>query len=173
MLKLNLKKESYWLTLLADVKVKVRPLSTAVMSAAQASVIKQITQLRQERKARLEAGADVSDLPDVDDEDTRIGVTEALLVSALARGAVIAWEGVMDQTGTAEAPFNDESLRELMSIWFVAQDFWKQYTAEISLLEIEGNASGLAVSGTSAAGQTTAEDATPTISPAAEASPVI
>ena len=171
MLKLDLKKEPYWLDLPAGVRLKVRPLSTAVMSAAQASVIKQIGDWRQEIKARSESGADVTDIPNVDDENTRMGVTEALLVSALARGAVIAWEGVMDKTGAAESPVNDQNISELMSIWFVSQDFWKQYTAEISLLEIEGNASGLAVSGTSAAGQGIAEGAAPTISPVAEASP--
>ena len=151
MLRLNLKKEPYWLDLPAEVKLKVRPLSTAIMSAAQSSVIKQITDWRQERKSRLEVGADVSDLPDVDDEETRHGLSESLLIKAMARGAVIEWQGVLNSAGDAPAVVNDQAVNDLMDIWFIAQDFWKKYTASLSLLDAEGNVSGLAVNGTSAA----------------------
>lgn len=170
MLRLNLKKEPYWLDLPADVKLKVRPLSTAIMSAAQSSVIKRITDWRQERKSRLEVGADVSDLPDVDDEETRHGLSESLLIKAMARGAVIEWQGVLNSAGDAPAVVNDEAVNDLMDIWFIAQDFWKKYTASLSLLDAEGNVSGLAVNGTSAAGQDTAEHATTKPSRAAKAS---
>lgn len=160
MLRLNLKKEPYWLDLPAEVKLKVRPLSTAIMSAAQSSVIKQITDWRQERKSRLEVGANVSDLPDVDDEETRHGLSESLLIKAMARGAVIEWQGVLNSAGDAPAVVNDQAVNDLMDIWFIAQDFWKKYTASLSLLDAEGNVSGLAVNGTSAAGQDTAEHVT-------------
>ncbi len=159
MLRLNLKKEPYWLDLPAGVKVKVRPLSTAIMSAAQSSVIKQITDWRQERKSRTDIGADVSDLPDVDDELTRLGLSESMLIKALACGAVIEWQGVLGSVGDTVSPVNHQTVNDLMDIWFVAQEFWKQYTASLSLLEAEGNASGLAAAGTSAAGLDIAKDA--------------
>jgi len=170
MLRLNLKKEPYWLDLPAEVKLKVRPLSTAIMSAAQSSVIKTITDWRQERKSRTEVGADVSDLPDVDDEETRHGLSESLLIKAMARGAVIEWQGVLNSAGDAPAVVNDQAVNDLMDIWFIAQDFWKKYTASLSLLDAEGNVSGLAVNGTSAAGQDTAEHATTKPSRVAKAS---
>jgi len=170
MLRLNLQKEPYWLDLPADVKLKVRPLSTAIMSAAQSSVIKQITDWRQERKSRLEVGADVSDLPDVDDEETRHGLSESLLIKAMARGAVIEWQGVLNSAGDAPAVVNDQAVNDLMDIWFIAQDFWKKYTAALSLLGVEGNGSGLAANGTSAAGQDIAEPATTKTFRAAKAS---
>jgi hypothetical protein len=170
MLRLNLKKEPYWLDLPADVKLKVRPLSTAIMSAAQSSVIKQITDWRQERKSRMEVGADVSDLPDVNDEETRHGLSESLLIKAMARGAVIEWQGVLNSAGDAPAVVNEQAVNDLMDIWFIAQDFWKKYTASLSLLDAEGNVSGLAVNGTSAAGQDTAEHATTKPSRVAKAS---
>lgn len=170
MLRLNLQKEPYWLDLPAEVKLKVRPLSTAIMSAAQSSVIKQITDWRQERKSRLEVGADVSDLPDVDDEETRHGLSEALLIKAMARGAVIEWQGVLNSAGDAPAVVNDQAVNDLMDIWFIAQDFWKKYTASLSLLDAEGNVSGLVVNGTSAAGQDIAEHATTKSSRVAKAS---
>jgi hypothetical protein len=170
MLRLNLKKEPYWLELPAEVKVKVRPLSTAIMSAAQSSVIKQITDWRQERKSRLEIGADVGDLPDVDDEETRLGLSESMLIKALARGAVIEWQGVLIAKGDAPASVNDQAVNDLMDIWFVAQEFWKQYTNSLTLLEAEGNGLGLAASGTSAAGLDIAKDATKKPSRVAKAS---
>jgi hypothetical protein len=170
MLRLNLKKEPYWLELPAEVKVKVRPLSTAIMSAAQSSVIKQITDWRQERKSRLEIGADAGDLPDVDDEETRLGLSESMLIKALARGAIIEWQGVLIAKGDAPASVNDQAVNDLMDIWFVAQEFWKQYTNSLTLLEAEGNGSGLAVSGTSAAGLDIAKHATKKPSRVAKAS---
>jgi hypothetical protein len=170
MLRLNLKKEPYWLDLPAEVKLKVRPLSTAIMSAAQSSVIKQITDWRQERKSRTEVGADVSDLPDVDDEETRLGLSESLLIKALARGAVVEWQGVLNSAGDAPALLNDEAVNDLMDIWFIAQDFWKHYTSSLSLLEAEGNGYRLAANGTSAAGLDIAEPATTKPSRAAKAS---
>lgn len=161
MLRLNLKKEPYWLDLPAAVRVKVRPLTTAIMSAAQSQVIKQIVAMREERKV------DIS-LPDVDDEQTRLGLSESLLIKAMARGAILEWEGVMQPDSDTTAPICEQTVNDLMDIWFVAQEFWKQYTSSLSLLEAEGNSSGPAPNGISAAGPDTAESAMNSNSPAAE-----
>ena len=149
MLRLNLKKESYWLEMPANVRLHVRPLTTAIMSAAQSQVIKRILAMREERKAD-------PTLPDVDDDQTRLGLSESLLIKALARGAVIEWQGVMMPDSDTPAPVTDQTVHDLMDIWFIAQEFWKQYTSSLFLLEAEGNASGLAVNGTTAAGRATA-----------------
>lgn len=161
MLRLNLKKEPYWMQLPASVRVKVRPLTTAVMSAAQSQVIRQIVAIREACKTDLT-------LPDVDDEQTRLALSESLLIKALGRGAIIEWEGVMLPDSDALAPISDQTVNDLMDIWFMAQEFWKQYTNSLSLLDAEGNGSGLAPSGISAAGQDTAESATTKGSPAPE-----
>lgn len=161
MLRLNLKKEPYWIQLPAAVRVKVRPLTTAVMSAAQSQVIKEIIAMREDHKTDLT-------LPDVDNEQTRLGLSEALLIKALAHGSIIEWEGVMLPDSDVLAPINDQTVSDLMDIWFVAQEYWKQYTSSLLLLDAEGNGSGLALSGTSAAGQDTAESATTSNSPAPE-----
>lgn len=167
MLRLNLKKESYWLDLPAGVRVKVRPLSTAVMIAAQTSVIKQIVDWRKEREARIEANGDASDLPDVDNDEIRHGLTESLLCKAMARASIIEWEGVMLPDKDDPAPVNNTGINDLMDIWFISQEFFKQYTASLSLLEVEGNGSGLVAAGTSAAGQNTAKAAATKASPVA------
>lgn len=163
MLRLNLKKEPYWMQLPASVRVKVRPLTTAVMSAAQSQVIKQIIALREDRKNN-------PTLADIDDDQTRLALSESLLIKALARGAIIEWEGVMLPDNDALAPISDQTVDDLMDIWFVAQEFWKQYTSSLALLDAEGNGSGLAPNGTLAAGQDIAESATTNNSPVPEGS---
>ncbi|TAE80786.1 MAG: hypothetical protein EAZ74_06080 [Alphaproteobacteria bacterium] len=95
MLKLDLQKKPYWLELPAGIRVKVRPFTSALMNAAQLSVKKQIEALREEHQLRREAGADLSDMPDIEDEDTRFGWSESMLVKAVARAAIIEWEGVL------------------------------------------------------------------------------
>src|SRR4051812_43732848 len=130
MLRLNLKKEPYWLELPAKVRLLVRPLSTAIMSSAQSLVIKQITS----------------------QEVANPGLSESLLIKALGHSAIIEWQGVMNAEGTEPAPVNEQNINDLMDIWFIAQEFWKQYTSSLFLLEEEGNGLEPAVNGTSAVG---------------------
>lgn len=163
MLRLNLKKEPYWIPLAAGVRVQVRPLTTAVMSAAQSQVIKQIIALRELRKTDIT-------VPDVDDEETRMGLSESLLIKSLARGAIIAWEGVMQPESDAPAVVNEQTVTDLMDIWFIAQEFWKEYSSSLALLQLEGNASGPVRHGTTPAGPATATRATKRCSPVAGAS---
>lgn len=157
MLKLNLQKEPYWLDLPAQIKLKVRPLSTAVMSAAQHQSIQELLAMQEERKTRLEAGADVDDIPNLDNPAVRRGLTETVLIKALARHAILEWEGVMRPDSDAPAEITDQSISDLMDVWFVADAFWKQYTRSLDLLESEGNGSRPAANGTSAAGLPTAD----------------
>lgn len=144
MLKLNLHKDPFWLELTAGVRVYVKPLTTVLMNMAQSQVVQQI---RQQRDLELNAS-----------NDLRSGLAEALLVKSLAQLAILEWQGVMDQDGTATAPINKQTISDLMDIWFIAQDFWKQYTASLELLEAEGNASGHVPSGTTEAALITVED---------------
>ena len=170
MLKLDLQKKPYWLELPAGIRVKVRPFTSALMNAAQLSVKKQIEALRDEHQLRREAGADLSDMPDIEDEDTRFGWSESMLVKAVARAAIIEWEGVLKPEADEPAPITKQTVSELMDVWFVAQEFWQKYSASLSRLEAEGNSSRLAANGTSGAGHHTALDVLPTISPAVEES---
>lgn len=159
MLKLNLQKEPYWLELPAQVRVKVKPLSSAVMQVAQNQAVREMLELRKERAARLESGADVTGIPDIDDSHIRNALSETLLINALARQAILEWEGVMLPDNDAPAPVNAQTVADLMDIWFIAQEFWKQYTRSLDLLAIEGNGSRPVANGTSAAGRNTARDA--------------
>ena len=143
MLRLNLQKEPYWMDLPSGVRVRVRPLSTAIMNAAQSIVIKQIKEMQEDESVLK---------PNLDVDSIRFGLSEALLVKALAQAAIIEWEGVMQPEGDAVAKVTQQSVAELMDIWFIGQEFWKQYTTSYFVLEVEGNASRPGVNGTTAAG---------------------
>jgi hypothetical protein len=143
MLRLNLQKEPYWMELPSGVRVRVRPLSTAIMNAAQSLVIKQIKEMQEDESVLK---------PNLDVDSIRFGLSEALLVKALAQAAIIEWEGVMQPEGDAVAKVTQQSVAELMDIWFIGQEFWKQYTTSYFVLEVEGNASRPGVNGTTAAG---------------------
>lgn len=169
MLKLNLQKEPYWLELPAQVRVKVKPLTSAVMQMAQNQAVREMLELRKERDSRMETGADVTGIPDIGDPHTRNALSETMLVKALARQAILEWEGVMLPDSAAPAPVNAQTADDLMDIWFIAQEFWKQYTRSLDLLESEGNGSRPAANGTSAAGRNTAGGARKRSSPAPRA----
>ncbi len=139
MIRLNLKKEPYWLDLPSEVRVLVRPLSTAIMSAAQSMVIKQIKALQAENN--------------LENEQIRLGLSQSLLIKALAVAAITEWEGVFLPEGEEIAAINEQSICDLMDIWFIGQEFWEKYTTSFFLLETEGNGSRPAVHGTLAAGQ--------------------
>jgi hypothetical protein len=147
MLKLKLKREPYWIDLPSSVRLFVRPLSTAIMSAAQSSVIKDIAALKEKKDAILDAKTD----------DEHRGLYHSLLIKAVARHAIIKWENVLSQDSDEIAPVVDKNINDLMDIWFMAQDFWRQYTDALSMLESEGKFSGLEQSGTSVAGPDTAK----------------
>ena len=139
MLKLNLKTAPYWLDLPGKVKIKVKPITTAIMSAAQTMAVDQYRQL-------VESGQ-----IDAQNDALRKGVGESLLIKALGQLAIIEWEGVLSADSDNPAPVNEQTVGDLMDIWLIAQDFMKAYVTQFSLLETEGNVSAPAANGTSAA----------------------
>ena len=159
MLKLNIQKDPYWITLPANVKVKVKPLGSAVMNLAQHQTIQHLIEMQKDRKQRLAGGEDVSNFPDMENHAVRSSFSETLLTRALATIAIVEWEGVMQSEKDEPAELNEQNILQLMDIWYVADSFWKQYTKSVEILESEGNASGLAANGISAAGQNTAASA--------------
>lgn len=171
MLKLDLKKEPYWLELQAEVRLKVKPLTSAIMHLAQAQAVRVMLAVQTERKALLESGIDVSDLPDLENEHVRHSVSETVLITQLARHVILAWENVVVPETQTPAELTPDHIGELMDIWFINQEFGKKYMRQMDLLEAEGNGSRPARNGTSAAGRATARTARKKTSPAAEAKP--
>ena len=147
MLKLDIKTEPYWIELPAKVRVKVKPVSTAIMSAAQSMALDNYRQL-----------VDSGELDPANDA-LRKGISESLLIKALARLSIVEWEGVLAADNDNLAPINDKTVSDLMDIWLLAQEFLKIYVTQFKLLETEGNVLAPAASGISAAEALTAGNA--------------
>ena len=147
MLKLDLKTEAYWIDLPAKVRVKVKPVSTAIMSAAQSMALDNYRHL-------VESGE-----LDPANEALRSGISESLLIKALARLSIVEWQGVLAADSDDLAPVNDKNVSDLMDIWLLAQEFLKAYVTQFKLLETEGNVLAPAANGISAAEALTAGNA--------------
>ena len=147
MLKLNLKNDPYWLDLPGKVRVKVTPVSTAIMGAAQAMAL-------EEYRRMVDGGA-----LDPANDALRKGTSESLLIKALAQLSILEWEGVYAADSDNPAPVNDQNVADLMNMWLVAQDFLKLYVTQFTLLVMEGNVSAPAANVISAAEARTAVNA--------------
>jgi hypothetical protein len=125
MLSLDLPTEPYWVELPRGVRVEIRPVTTAVMAAAQAAAQRRLATLR-------EADTEM-------DPDLARGLAFALLVKALARHAVTAWEGVGDANGKP-LPLSPEAVERLMDLDEMASAFWERALLPIRTVAAEGNA---------------------------------
>jgi hypothetical protein len=125
MLSLDLPTEPYWVDLPRGVRVEIRPVTTAVMAAAQAAAQRRLAALR-------EADTEM-------DPDLARGLAFALLVKALARHAVTAWEGVGDADGKP-LPLSPEAVERLMDLDEMASAFWERALLPIRTVAAEGNA---------------------------------
>ncbi len=101
MLNLDLPTKPYWLDLPRGVRVEIRPITTAVMAAAQAGSARRLGALR----------ASEADL----DPDMARGLAFAFLVKTPARHAVTAWEGIGDTAGKP-LPLSPEAAKRLMDM---------------------------------------------------------
>jgi len=126
--------EPRWYELLPGVKVKARPATTPIMLAG-------VQELRKhETDAEREAG----------------------FASAVARMAIVDWDGVTDTNG-AKASVTPENVTALLNNYRVYLAFTGKYIdpawAELKQLDAEKNGSAPAPNGTSEAGSNTAATA--------------
>lgn len=126
MLKLDLPVEPYWSDLPHGVRLHIRPVTTAIVAAAQHRAA------RLGREAAEEAGGEL-------DPDMSRGLAFMLMAKALARFAVQGWEGVIGPDGTA-LPLTPEAVERLMDIESMAAAFWDAAIKPIQLVTAEGNA---------------------------------
>ncbi len=114
MIRLDLKREPYWLDLGHGVRAQVRPATTALVMAARVTALK-------ENDGTAEAGA-----------------RSAALIKKLAELAIIAWEGVGDSEDHL-AEVTPEAVCALMDLWPIADAFERLYLAPTLVLEQEKN----------------------------------
>jgi len=132
MLRLNLAREPYWLDLGLGVRVRVEPLTTALMVAARSDPA-------------------VRDLPEGTSDD-EIAV---VFGKVLAERAILDWEGVGDAEGNP-APVTPEGIAALLDIWPIFERFQMGYVAKGLELEAEKNASAPSPTGSMAGAKATA-----------------
>jgi hypothetical protein len=135
MIRLNLTATPQWLDLAPGLRLLVGPLTTALMVSARAD-------------PAIEALSDGAS-------------QEALalaMAKAVARRAVLDWEGVGDDAGNI-IPISPEGIDALLEIWPVFEAFQTQYVAKGLILDAEKNVSAPSPTGVSAGATATAPPA--------------
>ena len=125
MLTLDLSNEPRWHELAPGVRVQLRPLTTALMVATRSD-------------PAVEAVPE-----DASDEERAVAFAKAL-----ARKAVLAWEGVGDANGNA-IDLSPEAINALLDVWPVFEAFQLANVSKGLLLEQEKNASSPSPTGSS------------------------
>ena len=126
MIRLNLTATPQWLDLAPGLRLLVGPLTTALMVSARADMA-------------------IQALPET-------ASTEELalaMAKAVARRAILDWEGVGDADGNAVA-VSPEGIDALLEIWPVFEAFQTHYVAKGLILDAEKNVSAPSPSGPSA-----------------------
>lgn len=135
MLTLDLTNAPRWHDLVPGVRVQLRPLTTALMVATRSDPV-------------------VGTVPDdASDEERALAFAQAL-----ARRAVLAWEGIGDANGNAIEP-NPEAIDALLDIWPIFEAFQLTYVSKGLLLEQEKNVSAPLPNGPSAGANATVKPA--------------
>ena len=126
MIRLNLTATPQWLELATGLRLLVGPLTTALMVSARAD-------------PAIEA------LPEGASQEA----LALAMAKAVARRAVLDWEGVGDAMGTI-VPVTLEGIDALLEIWPVFEAFQTQYVAKGLILDAEKNVSAPSLNGLSA-----------------------
>lgn len=143
MLKLNMQTEPYWIDLPGGITVKVKPINSAIMTAAKTN-----------RNIAIKTMHDANPI----DPQLLSGLNDSLLTKELGHLAIIEWEGVFLSDGTP-APVEPKTIDQLMDVWIVAQIFMETYIFQLKLMVFEGNGLAPAANGISAEEAPTAENA--------------
>jgi hypothetical protein len=132
MIRLNLTTTPTWLNLAPSLRLLVGPLTTALMVSARAD-------------PAIEALSDTATQEDL----------ALAMAKAIARRAVLDWEGVGDDQDQP-LPVTPEGIDALLEIWPIFEAFQTQYVAKGLILDAEKNVSAPLPSGPSAGATATA-----------------
>ena len=135
MLTLDLTKSPRWHDLAPGVRVQLRPLTTALMVATRSDPV-------------------VEAVPEEASDEERA----VAFAKALARRAVLAWDGIGDADGNPIDP-SPEGIDALLDVWPVFEAFQTQYVAKGLILDAEKNVSAPLPNGPSAGATATARPA--------------
>jgi hypothetical protein len=171
MIDLAQRAEPYEIALPYGLSVKVRPLTTAGMAAAQAGARRAVEAIERQARERTEAGLAPDGLPDLSAAGERDGFYQAQLIRELAVRHVTSWTGI--ELGGGPAPPTPANIAAAMELYPVGERFFQEFTLRQVLLNAAKNGCGPSAAGTSsrAEGPNTATPVAMTDCPAPEASP--
>ena len=135
MIRLNLTATPEWLDLAPGLRLLVGPLTTALMVSARGDPA-------------------IADLP----EGAATEEAALAMAKALARRAILEWEGIGDADGNPIDP-RPEAIDALLDLWPAFEAFQTTYVAKALLLDAEKNASVPLPTGPSAGAKATARPA--------------
>ena len=137
MIRINLSPKPQWLDLGHGVRLQLMPLTTALMVATRSD-------------------------PEVQSLDVDASNNEraAVFAGALARRAIMDWEGVGDAEGKV-LPVTAEGIDALLSLWPIFEAFNLHSVSPGMLLDAEKNGSAPSPTGTSVGATATAKPAAP------------
>ncbi len=166
MIRLGMAREPRWLDLGAGVRVLARPMTTAIYKAAELTALRHATEIA-ERDGLIErAGGGIWGIPDPSDRDGMLGLKAQFMLQALAAHAIAEWQGVGGPDGLPVPVTTDNVAALIREFPLQAATFESLYLSDLAATVAEGNGSGAAPSGTSAAAPATADGAGTTASPA-------
>lgn len=116
MLVLNLKKEPFWIELLAGVRVQLKPITTPLVIAARVQAIKILGDNPQDGS-----------------------VWASTFLTCLAQASIMAWEGIVGEDGK-EVPLTSDNVAAFMGNIHAYDAFDALYYRKVDLLEQEKNA---------------------------------
>jgi hypothetical protein len=137
MIRLGMPREPRWIDLPMGVRLKVRPLVTALMQAAKFRAEREYRAAADAWKAAAEAGL-ADGMAPLDTDDRKAALLFSFTVNEIARECVLDWEGVGNLEGEPIA-FTADGLPELMSHNGVAEAFWSAITSAAAAVTAEGN----------------------------------
>jgi len=147
MLRLDMTRKPAWHDMPGGVRLKLLPITTALMAEA---------------RRDPDVLAALEGVPaEGDDAETSQASDEAVAIPfavALARLAIVEWEGVGDAKGAPVDP-GPETIPALMDIWPIFEAFQTRYVQKGLLLEQEKNASAPSQPGSGAGARSTAQGA--------------
>lgn len=132
MQRLALSPEAEWVDLGRGVRVRVRPITTALVYAAR----------KDPALADLPAGADQDQIA-------------LVMGQSIARLSIVEWDGVGNEDGEVIDP-TPETISALMDIWPLCQSFMRQCVDPVFTVETEKKGSAPSPSGSSAGAPPTA-----------------
>lgn len=135
MLTLTLSNAPQWCNLIPGVRLRLRPLTTALMVAARGDPA-------------------IADLP----EGAATEEAAVAMAKALARRAILEWEGIGDTDGNPIDP-RPEAIDALLDLWPAFEAFQTTYVAKALLLDAEKNGSAPLPTGPSVGATATARPA--------------